>query len=159
MALVLLFRGLVAVPVLLLVCFEIWLSLRLYQVDTYFVCEGVSNGVALGDTYPVPSCLADQTINTESSDRTAGSLLPSWGELTALAFWGIVGAATAVWWLKVLRKQAAMDSSRETLLYSSIDQLTDAQRDEPEGFVDDSSENYFDADGSLVEGEDGVPSF
>lgn len=27
----------------------------------YYTCEGVSGGVALGDTYPVPSCFEDQT--------------------------------------------------------------------------------------------------
>eukprot|EP01052_Picozoa_sp_SAG31_P043274 SAG31_NODE_7156_length_1771_cov_7.286483_2_plen_96_part_00 len=27
----------------------------------YYVCEGVQNGVATGDTYPVPPCFEDRT--------------------------------------------------------------------------------------------------
>ena len=29
---------------------------------SYYKCEGVQSGVAMGDTYPVPPCFQDQTI-------------------------------------------------------------------------------------------------
>lgn len=32
-----------------------------YKVDRYFTCEGVVNGTAVGDTWPVPSCFVDET--------------------------------------------------------------------------------------------------
>ena len=29
--------------------------------DKYLRCEGVENGLAIGDTYPVPPCFKDET--------------------------------------------------------------------------------------------------
>ena len=33
------------------------------QLD-YYVCEGVQNGIARGNTYPVPKCFKDETTAT-----------------------------------------------------------------------------------------------
>lgn len=38
-------------------------SEQTYDQSGYFVCEGVVNGVATGDTYPVPSCFTDETTS------------------------------------------------------------------------------------------------
>jgi hypothetical protein len=46
----------------------IWTGLT--NVNDYYVCRGVSGGVALGKTWPVPSCLRDET----STNRTAQTL-------------------------------------------------------------------------------------
>ena len=31
------------------------------NVGRYHTCEGVQNGIALGDTFPVPPCFQDRT--------------------------------------------------------------------------------------------------
>ena len=33
--------------------------------DRYLRCEGVENGLALGDTYPIPPCFQDKTDKRE----------------------------------------------------------------------------------------------
>lgn len=37
------------------------ISEETFNVQNYFSCEGVVNGVATGNTWPVPSCFADET--------------------------------------------------------------------------------------------------
>ena len=32
---------------------------------SYYKCEGVQSGVAMGDTYPVPPCFQDQTTASQ----------------------------------------------------------------------------------------------
>jgi len=34
------------------------------EEPSYFRCENVANGIATGDTFPVPSCFQDQTTRT-----------------------------------------------------------------------------------------------
>lgn len=116
-------------PILLLVAFEMALARHLYRVDEYFVCDFVTSGVALGDTYPVPNCLQDQTNGVPGNHLRA---FPNWGEVKAVAFWSLVGAVTAIWWLMVLRTRAIVDSSREALLYASIDQQDGVNPGDPE---------------------------
>ena len=157
----LLLRAIVAIPVLLLAGFEIWLARQLYRVDEYFVCEGVTNGTALGETFPVPDCLQDQTTGDDKVNHIQ-RLLPSWGEFSTLALWGTIGALTATWWLMVLRKGAAVDSGRATLLYSSIDQQDGVSHnnDGEQEMFEDSSENFFnDEEDSSSEGDGDGPSF
>ncbi len=31
------------------------------DVDSYFICEGATNAMAIGDTWPIPSCFEDKT--------------------------------------------------------------------------------------------------
>lgn len=38
-----------------------WLSPALRDKSTYYLCEGVEGGVAMGGTWPVPPCFADRT--------------------------------------------------------------------------------------------------
>lgn len=42
------------------------ISEETYNVRNYFVCEGVVNGVATGNTWPVPSCFTDETDQSTS---------------------------------------------------------------------------------------------
>jgi polygalacturonase len=39
------------------------------DADTYFKCENVQGGVAVGDTTPIPSCFQDNTINSKTKSK------------------------------------------------------------------------------------------
>ena len=39
-------------------------SIVISTIERWYKCEGVDNGVALGDTRPVPSCFIDNTDNS-----------------------------------------------------------------------------------------------
>ena len=41
--------------------FEEWIEADDPDHEKYLRCEGVENGLALGDTYPVPPCFQDGT--------------------------------------------------------------------------------------------------
>eukprot|EP00934_Nitzschia_sp_Nitz4_P008354 Nitzschia sp. Nitz4//scaffold75_size92586//46392//47750//NITZ4_004855-RA/size92586-augustus-gene-0.163-mRNA-1//-1//CDS//3329557705//8344//frame0 len=50
---------------LILGCTWYWfVQAQTHNVTKYYVCEGVVDGVALGDTWPVPFCLRDETTAT-----------------------------------------------------------------------------------------------
>lgn len=37
------------------------------NVNSYFACEGVVNGTATGETWPIPSCFTDETSQSEAA--------------------------------------------------------------------------------------------
>lgn len=63
LAIVFLTAAVVLVTVLMV--HRIWLIPNVDAQEYYFVCEGVERGIALGNTYPVPSCFEDQTHSVQ----------------------------------------------------------------------------------------------
>ena len=46
---------------IMVMIWNIRLHFQIANVDKYFVCDGVKNGIATGRTWPVPQCLRDET--------------------------------------------------------------------------------------------------
>jgi len=55
-----------------------YISLAMGKAENYFVCEGV-HGEAIGDTFPVPSCLDDHT-NVDARGKESSCSTPFWQE-------------------------------------------------------------------------------
>jgi len=58
--------GFLACLVIFLIILMSWfahISIQTGSQDSYYVCKGVTNGIALGSTWPVPSCFEDQTTD------------------------------------------------------------------------------------------------
>lgn len=71
--------GLLGIPISLAAGHTAYISLAMGKVENYFVCEGV-RGKAIGDTFPVPSCLDDHTNSVDGYSRVESSC-------PALHFW------------------------------------------------------------------------
>ena len=72
--------ALLGIPLSLSAGHTVYISLAMGEVEKYFVCEGV-HGKAIGDTFPVPSCLDDHTTNVDVYNSRVESSCP------ALHFW------------------------------------------------------------------------
>jgi hypothetical protein len=55
-----------------------YFTLAMGRAENYFVCEGVQ-GQAIGDTFPVPSCLDDHT-NVDARSKDSSCSTPVWRE-------------------------------------------------------------------------------
>ena len=87
--------GIVGIPLSLCVGRIAYISLAMGSAEKYFVCEGV-HGEAIGDTFPVPSCLDDHTnVDTGSRGESLCSTQQIWQEpllgATLSAFFTAVG--------------------------------------------------------------------
>lgn len=58
--------GITTLLTLVVVLRYVVVSHRLVE-SSYFVCEGIQDGVARGDTFPVPPCLRDETTTTTTT--------------------------------------------------------------------------------------------
>ena len=78
-------------------------------LDEYYACEGVSNAVAIGHTWPVPRCFEDRTTKGDLGDIDKHCLSPN---PTIVGIWcgavfgvlAVMGGIAGLW--RILRKRA-----------------------------------------------------